>query len=68
MSGSSETVAATLYNPLNRSIKVYISVNSTSGKKIVTFTTGTGTSFSTSLSKTTINEAITTAQSATLVY
>lgn len=68
MSGSSETVAATLYNPLNRSIKVYISVNSTSGTKIVTFTTGTGTSFSASLSKTTINNAITTAQSATLVY
>jgi len=68
MSGSSQNVSATIYNPLSRSIKAYISVNTTSGTKVVTFTTGTGTSFSSSMTKSTVNNAITTAQSATLIY
>jgi hypothetical protein len=68
MSGSSQTLSATVYNPLSRSIKAYVSVNTTSGTKVVTFTAGTGTSFSSSMTKSTVNNAITTAQSATLVY
>lgn len=68
MSESSQTLSATVYNPLSRSIKAYVSVNTTSGTKVVTFTTGTGTSFSSSMTKSTVNNAITTAQSATLVY
>ena len=72
MSGSSQTMGGTIYNPLGRSVKAYVSIGTTSGTKVVTFTTTTTASdavaVSASLTKATINGNITTAQSATLVY
>lgn len=68
MSGDTQSTSITLYNPLRRSVRGYISINSTAGTRVATISATTGTSLTASLSKSTINNTVTTAQSATLVY
>ena len=68
MSSSSKTVGAKIYNPLNRNVRVFISINSISGTRVATFADTTSTSVSASLTKTIANTAIPDAQSANFIY
>lgn len=68
MSSSRKTIGAKIYNPLNRNVRIFISVNSISGTNVATFADTTDTSVSASLTKTIANTAIPDAQSANFIY